>query len=185
MTTMTWAQGTKSASILNLGTLASGAYLAATAIDFGTAIPYDVTLEVEVTPSTTPSGNKQLMLFAQFSLDGTNYSTGPVSGTVITNESDLFWIGTVPCNDSTLHRKQFSIAGLPVARYMKLVAKNDLGVALTSGRADLRRELWCWHFPAKLSHWRAGCKNHKWIARTFGVACRASAVSEHGQQRLP
>jgi hypothetical protein len=34
----------------------------------------------------------------------------------------------------------FSLAGLPIARYLKLVVKNDMGVALISGnvyRADI------------------------------------------------
>jgi hypothetical protein len=38
------------------------------------------------------------------------------------------------------HRKFFSLSGLPVTRYLKLVAKNDMGVALTSGfiyKADI------------------------------------------------
>ena len=46
-------------------------------------------------------------------------------------------MSTVDTND---HRKFFSLAGLPIARYVKLVAKNDMGVALTSGnvyRADI------------------------------------------------
>ena len=141
MPTMTWSQGTRSASILNLGTLTSGAYTETSAgIDLGATIPYDITLEVVATPSAATLGNKQLILFAKLSLDGTNYSTGPTTGTSATNEPDLFWIGALPCNDATLHRKMFSMSGLPKARYMKIVVKNDMGVPLASGnvyRADI------------------------------------------------
>ncbi len=140
MTTFTQSQGARSASVLNLGTLASGTYIASSAIDLGASIPLDVTFEVQVTPSAATTGNKQLILFAKLSLDNTSFGSGPESGTVTTNEADLHWIGTLPCNDSSAHGKMFSLAGLPVSRYLKLVVKNDMGVALSSGnvyRADI------------------------------------------------
>jgi hypothetical protein len=133
MTAHTLAQGTRSSSVLDLGTLASATYVTSTAIDLGAAIPIDVTCEVEANANGTPSGNKQLILFCKFSLDGTNYGSGPESGTTATEEADLHFIGVLPMVDTNDHRKFFSISGLPTARYMKLVAKNDLGVALTSG----------------------------------------------------
>lgn len=140
MTTFTQAQGAKSTSVLNLGTLASATYIASSAIDLGPTIPLDVTFEVECDPNGAPTGNKQLVLFAKLSLDNTNFGSGPESGTDTTNEADLHWIGTLPCNDTNAHRKTFSLSGLPVARYLKLVVKNDMGVALTSGnvyKADI------------------------------------------------
>jgi hypothetical protein len=140
MTTYTLAQGTRSSSVLNLGTLASATYVTSSAIDLGATIPPDVTFELECDPNGTPSGNKQLVLFCKFSLDGTNYGSGPESGTTTTEEGDLHYIGAMPTVDTNTHRKFFSLAGLPVARYLKLVAKNDMGVALTSGnvyRADI------------------------------------------------
>jgi hypothetical protein len=139
-TTTTYAQGTRSASILNFGTLASATYIASSAIDLGAAIPFDVTFEVEANANGAPSGNKQLMLFCKFSLDNINWGTGPESGTTATEEADLHFIGALPMNDTNDHRKFFSLAGLPICRHVKLVAKNDLGVALTSGnvyRADI------------------------------------------------
>jgi hypothetical protein len=140
MTTFTQAQGTRSSSVLTLGTLASATYIASSAIDLGATIPLDVTFEMECNANGTPSGNKQLILFAKFSLDNTNFGSGPESGTTATEEADLHYIGVLPCNDTNDHRKFFSLAGLPVARYLKLVVKNDCGVALTSGavyRADI------------------------------------------------
>lgn len=140
MTTFTLAQGARSSSILNLGTLASATYVASTAIDLGSAIPVDVTFEVEANANGTTTGNKQLLLFCKFSLDNTNWGSGPESGATATEEADLHFIGALPMVDTNDHRKFFSLAGLPVARYLKLVAKNDMGVALTSGnvyKADI------------------------------------------------
>ena len=140
MTTFTQAQGARSSSVLNLGTLASATYITSTAIDLGASIPLDVTIEVECDPNGTPTGNRQLILFAKLSLDNTNFGSGPESGTTATEEADLHWIGTLPCNDTNTHRKFFSLQGLPVTRYLKLVVKNDMGVALSSGnvyRADI------------------------------------------------
>ncbi len=132
-TTATYAQGTRSSAVLALGTLASATYVTSSAIDLGATIPMDVTFEMEANANGTPSGNKQLVLFCKFSLDGTNYGSGPESGTTATEEGDLHFIGAMPTVDTNDHRKFFSLAGLPIARYLKLVVKNDLGVALTSG----------------------------------------------------
>lgn len=141
MTTFTQAQGTRTASVLSMGTLASATYIASTAIDLGANIPLDVTFEVECVPNGTPTNNSQLILFAQLSLDNSNFTTGPTSGTSSVNEGQLHWIGSLPTTTSaTTHRKMFSLQGLPVTRYIKLVVRNDMGVALTSGnvyRADI------------------------------------------------
>ena len=140
MSTHTLAQGTRSSAVLALGTLASATYVMSSAIDLGATIPVDVTFEVECNPNGSPTGNKQLVLFAKFSLDNTNYGSGPESGTTATEEGDLHLVGVLPTVDTNDHRKFFSLAGLPVTRYLKLVVKNDMGVALTSGnvyRADI------------------------------------------------
>ncbi|SHL69749.1 hypothetical protein SAMN05216428_10541 [Nitrosospira sp. Nsp11] len=137
MAIFTQTQGARSPSVLNLGTLANAAYIASAAIDLGAAIPLDVTLEVECDPSGTPAANRQLILFAKLSLDNINFGSGPETGLTATEEADLHWIGTLPCNDTNTHRKFFSLQGLPTARYLKLVAKNDMGVPLTSGNIYL------------------------------------------------
>lgn len=128
-------QGARSLLVLDLGTLASGTYIASTAIDLGDPMSLDETIEVVCNPNGTPTGNKQLVVFAKLSLDNTNFGSGPESGTVATEEADLHFLGVVPCNDTNDHRKFFSLfgAGVPIARYVKLVFKNDMGVALTSG----------------------------------------------------
>lgn len=134
------AQGPRSAAVLSLGTLPSATYAASSAMDLGASIPLDITFEVECTPGSAPTGNKQLILFAKLSLDNISFGSGPESGTSTTNESDLHWIGTLSCNDNSIHRKFFSLQGLPITRYLKVVAKNDTGVTLGSGniyRADI------------------------------------------------
>lgn len=133
MALFTQAQATRGPSLIDLGTLAAGTYLASPAIDLGAAIPLDITLEAECDPNGIPTGNKRLILFVKLSLDNIHFGTGPESGTDSTNEADLHWIGTLPCNDTNPHRKFFSLQGLPVARYLKLVAKNEMGVPLASG----------------------------------------------------
>ncbi len=133
MTTFTQAQGARSSTVLNLGTLAADTYICSSAIDLGATIPQDVTIEVECNPNGAPAGNKQLKVFVKLSLDNTNYGSGPESGTTSTEEADLHWIGNLPTVDTNDHRKFFSLAGHPVTRYLKIVVKNDLGVALTSG----------------------------------------------------
>ena len=140
MATFTQVQGARSPSLLNLESLASGAYITSSTIDLGPSMPLDVTLEVECDPSGNPTGNRQLMLFAKLSLDNVNFGSGPESGTDAANEADLHWIGTLPCSDANMHRKLFSLQALPICRYLKLVVKNDTGVALSSGnvyRADI------------------------------------------------
>jgi hypothetical protein len=103
--------------------------------------PLDCLVELAVTPGTV-SGNKQIILFAQASLDGTNFGTGPTSGTTTTDEPNLIRLGAIPLNtNSTLQRQIFSIAAamagsvLPYAT--KLIAKNDSGAALASSGNDV------------------------------------------------
>lgn len=124
-------QGTRSASLLTMGTLANGTYITSAAVDLTVDIPLFVTLQVEADANGTPSGNKQLPVFVKWSLDGTDYTSGPESGTSATEEADLHWVGTLPMNDTNVHRKEFLV--YPRGRYMKVVVKNDCGVALTSG----------------------------------------------------
>ena len=132
MTTATYTQGTRSAAILTLGALASGAYIESAVQDFGVNMPYDQVLEVECTPSTTTTGNKQLVVYARRSLDNTNWQ-GPTSAISSTNEVQLSFLGSVQVISANLCRNFYSLDQLPKARYNKFIAKNDMGVALTNG----------------------------------------------------
>lgn len=120
-----------------LSTLASATYVQnTTAYDCTTNQPIDVVVEVDAATTNTPSGNKQLVVFVQDSLDGTNYRSGPTSGTTTTREPNLRFIGTLPLTTaSTTEIGTFSIGlalGYVPAKFY-IVVKNDLGVALTSG----------------------------------------------------
>lgn len=124
---------------------ASSLYVVSAEINHATNDPLDVLIDVTATTGTTPTGNKQIVVFAKGSLDGTNFGSGPESATTATtNESDLHFVGSLPMNDTTAHRKIFSLAaaygGVLPAR-TKLVLKNDLGVTLTAGSVQIS-EVW-------------------------------------------
>lgn len=104
-------------------------------------VPLDCIVELAVTPGTV-AGNKQVVLFAQTSLDGVNFSSGPASGTTTTDEPNLLFIGTLPLNtNATLQRKTFSLAaampGWVLQFATKLILKNDSGAALAAAGNDL------------------------------------------------
>ena len=125
-------------TVTGLSTLASATYVASSAYTANTNQPLDVIVEVDVATTNTPSGNKQIVVFVQESLDGTNFRSGPTSGTTTTDEPNLRLLGTVPMNSSSVTEiATFSVAQalgyMPYA--FKVVLKNDLGVALTSGAA--------------------------------------------------
>ena len=118
-----------------LDSLASATYVSAGTINHSTNDPLDVLVEVKATPGTV-AGNKQLVVFAQGSLDGTNFESGPVSGTTTTDEPNLTFVGTVPCNtNATAQTGIFSLAAafqgtLPLQT--KIIIKNDTGAALAA-----------------------------------------------------
>lgn len=118
-----------------LNSLASGTYVSAGTLNHTTNDPIDVLVEVKVTPGTV-SGNKQVLVFAKASLDGTNFSSGPESGTTTTDEPNLFFVGTVPCNtNSTAQTGVFSLADAfrgVLPQQSKIVVRNDTGAALAS-----------------------------------------------------
>lgn len=124
-----------------LNSLASATYVVLGTITHATNDPLDSKVEVYVTPGTV-SGNKQLVLFAQASLDGTNFETGPTSGTTATDEPNLRCIGVLPLNtNSTQQRGIFDLSAaypsgsLPYAT--KIIAKNDSGAALAGSGNDV------------------------------------------------
>lgn len=126
-----------SLAFTGLATLASGTYVASSsAYDCAVNQPIDVVVEVDAATTNTPAGNKQLVVFVQESLDGTNYRSGPTSGTATTREANLRLLGIVPLTTaSTTEIATFSV--FAALRYVPakffVVIKNDLGVALTSG----------------------------------------------------
>jgi hypothetical protein len=137
MATIKQIVGTRtSLTVTGLSTLASGTYVSSASYPANTNQPLDVIVEVDVATTNTPAGNKQLLVFVQESLDGTNFRSGPGSGTTTTDELNLRQIGSVAMNSAaTTQIGTFSVAqALGYCPYaFKIVIKNDLGVALTSG----------------------------------------------------
>lgn len=136
MAVITSIVGTRTAlTTTALDSLASATYVSAGTINHSTNDPLDVLVEVKATPGTV-AGNKQLVVFAQGSLDGTNFESGPVSGTTATDEPNLTFVGTVPCNtNATAQTGIFSLAAafqgtLPLQT--KIIVKNDTGAALAA-----------------------------------------------------
>lgn len=120
-----------------LTTLAASTYLVTSVFTCDTNKPTDVIVELLVGTTNTPAGNKQVIVFGQESLDGTVFRSGPTSGTTTTDEPDLRYVGVLPLNTSSTvsnHIGFFSIANafgyVPYA--VRLVIKNDVGVALTT-----------------------------------------------------
>lgn len=139
MATVKQIVGTRtSLTVTGLSTLASSTYVASSAYNCSTNQPVDVIVELDLATTNTPAGNKQAVVFISDSLDGTNFRSGPTSGTTTTDEPDLRYLGTVPMNTaSTTHIGTFSVfqaLGYVPAQF-KVIVKNDLGVALTSGTA--------------------------------------------------
>ena len=125
-----------------LNSLANNTYVSAGTITFiaSTLVSLTSKIEVEVTPGTVSAGNGGVIVFARISMDGTNFTTGPVSGTTATDEPNLVYVGTVPCNtNATLQRGNFDLASacggtLPYAA--QIIVKNSTGAALAaSGHA--------------------------------------------------
>lgn len=127
-----------SLTVSGLSTLASATYCVSNTFTANTNKPLDVAIEVEAATTNTPASNKQLVVFLKESLDGTNFRSGPETGTTTTDEPNLLLLGIVPINtSSTTQRGTFSIVEALgyVPHSFKIVIKNELGVALTSGAA--------------------------------------------------
>jgi hypothetical protein len=125
-----------SLTVTGLSTLASATYVASANYNCSANDPLDVIVELDATTTNSPTGNKQLLVFLIESLDGTNYRSGPTSGTTATDEPNLLLLGVLPMNSASVAQiGTFSVLQRLgyVPRDFKVIIKNDLGVALTSG----------------------------------------------------
>lgn len=136
MATIKQLVGTRTAlTTTALNSLASATFVSAGTITHNTNQPLDVLIEVTATPGTV-SGNKQLLVYAKASLDGSNQSSGPETGTVVTDEPNLYFVGALPLNTNAVTQsKIFSLAAafggvLPYAS--EIVLRNDSGAALNA-----------------------------------------------------
>lgn len=135
MATITAIVGSKTTLTTSaLDSLASATYVSAGTIDLTAADPLDVLVEVAATPGTV-AGNKQVVVFAKVSLDGTTWTTGPETGTTATDEPNLRFLGTVPCNTNATQQintlSVMSALGF-VPPHLEIVVKNDTGAALAA-----------------------------------------------------
>lgn len=138
MSTIKQAAGARTAlTVTGLSTLASANYVASAVKDNTANQPVDVMAEVTVATTNTPAGNKQVQVFAIASYDNSTFQSGPTSGSTTTDEPLLTYLGTVPVQTTSVTEvKSFSVAagyGGVLPPYVKIVLKNDLGVALTTG----------------------------------------------------
>jgi hypothetical protein len=148
MTTAKITQGTRTQLSGAAAAMNSASGATATFVTLGTIthnssgkVPLDCLVELSVTAPSTVGGGKMVWLFAQPSLDGTNFGTGPTSGTATTDMPNLRLIGGLPMNsNNTLERDVFSLAAayrgnvLPFAT--RLIAYIDVGAALPSSGHD-------------------------------------------------
>ena len=115
-----------------LPTLASATYGTSSTKDNTANQPVDLLVELSITPGAV-AGNKQAVLYALASLDGTNFQTGANS----TDSGDMTFIGVLPlATASSKQTKLFSVAmayGGVLPPYMQFVVLNDSGAAFTAG----------------------------------------------------
>lgn len=146
MATAKQVLGTRTSHGMNasLATLANGNYaVSSTAYDCTTNQPVDVIVEADIVTTNTPANNKQAVVFIKESIDGTNFRSGPESGSTTTDEPDLRLLGVVPMNTAGTHIGLFSVMqalGFVPAKF-KVIVKNDCGVALTTGSAVYTSEV--------------------------------------------
>ena len=135
MATISAIVGTRTALTTSaLNSLATATYASAGTLDLTAADPLDVLIEVTATPGTV-AGNKQVVVFAKVSLDGTNWTTGPETGSTATDEPNLKFIGTVPCNtNATQQINTLSVVSALgfIPPHLEIVVKNETGAALAA-----------------------------------------------------
>ena len=140
MPTLTQAQGAKGAALTfspALAGLTSGSYAVSGTINQGAAIPLDQTIEAEIVAPATLGAGFQVVLFMETSTDGGTTWTGPATRATASDLQENF-IGSIPVTVAAARAsKSFSILGLPVSQVIRIVAKNDTGVTLTSGAVYL------------------------------------------------
>jgi hypothetical protein len=137
MATVKQPVAAKAAVSITLASAASASYTTSTGTkDNTTNQPLDLLVELTITPGTV-AGNKQAILYALSSLDGTTFETGTNS----TDNGVMTLIGVLPLpSNATAQTKLFSVAGryggvLPP--YQKFVVYNDSGAAFSSGSINV------------------------------------------------
>jgi hypothetical protein len=123
------------------GSLAAANYdLTLTSYNSTTNRPVDVLFEYIASVAASSTGNKQIVLFVQASMDGTNWPPVPSSVSDATHDTSMQQLGAIPTNGGTgvetvRPPRPYSIAaafGGIVPPYWRVIVKNDCGVALSS-----------------------------------------------------
>lgn len=129
-------------TVTGLSTLASANYATSNAISCTTRSQTNFEVECEIGVGTVAS-DKQIVVFAIGSDDGTNYETQNTNATDTTHDANMRWVATIPtpANSETVKAK-FTVAQafnyvLPADSF-KLVFKNTTGAALTSATVNTR-----------------------------------------------
>lgn len=125
-------------TLTGLSTLASAGLTTAanaTAYNCTTNKPLDVEVETVITVGTV-AGNKQYLVYAISSVDGTNYSDS-------LNVANMRLLGAVstPTASTAYRSSAYSVAaafGGTLPPYFKLVVQNDSGAAFTAGTVQTR-----------------------------------------------
>lgn len=151
--------GTSASLSISAGSLASLGNYSSAAITSGTTnntADYLITVNC-LTTASTPSGNKQIIVYGYMSEDGTNYSgnsgtTDNVDGTnkaltAIGSPTNLFFMGTLQLNQGGVAvtvREVFSVATTfgCVPPKWGIVLYNDAGTALGATVTATFREIY-------------------------------------------
>lgn len=140
MSTLAYPIGTHaSLTVTGLATLASATYTVSNAINLSTYTPTPADMEAIVAFTVgTVSTTAQLLAWVQVSDDGTNWTSGPTSGTTATDEPALGLSVAFPARvSSSSYRFAFSLSQLlpggVLRKFMRIVFKNETGAALTAG----------------------------------------------------
>jgi hypothetical protein len=137
MATIKRIVGTRTETIANatLASLGADTYAVGGAVDCQADDPIDVLIDILITAGSTTSGDKCVLVFAKVSSDGTNYTSGPESGSTPTDEPNLYLIGVLPtATASGAYRGVFSmfqaLGFIPTD--FKIVVRNRTGATLAA-----------------------------------------------------
>lgn len=126
--------GAKAAlAVAGLPTLASGSYAMSATKSNTLNQPSDLMLELTLTAGAAVSGNKQAVVFAQASLDGTSFQTGANAA----DEAVMTRLGSLQLpTGGGMQTGYFTVAaayGGVLPPNTRFVVKNDSGAAFTDG----------------------------------------------------
>lgn len=124
------------------GLMGSGVYKALTNVyEPHINHPLDAILEVTVDASSmsAPAGDKQIIVYAKASFDGSIWQSGPESGTDDTEAEQLTRLGSLLVPTQTVHTAQFPIGQIFgwLPPYIKIILKNSCGVSVPSGTVSI------------------------------------------------